>query len=117
QAAHPVDTEETADRKQQVPQAGIQGGWKETVEQANGGVRVKTLADAEPGTSVVVSIQGRYPGATISPSPVALTVYKRQAQENTPGYEDGSTTPGNPVTVPQAGYGEVPADATCEVPV
>ncbi|REI23608.1 hypothetical protein DOS77_03720, partial [Staphylococcus felis] len=31
------------------------------------------------------------------------TVTRNQAQENTPGYEDGSTTPGNPVTGPQTG--------------
>ncbi|WP_349420983.1 hypothetical protein [Staphylococcus felis] len=47
-----------------------------------------------------------------------------QAQENTPGYEagntprrtsaeeDGSTTPGNPVTVPQKGDTKIPLKLT-----
>ncbi|WP_281198138.1 YPDG domain-containing protein, partial [Staphylococcus felis] len=48
--------------------------------------------------------------------PVKVTVTPNQAQENTPGYEDGNTTPGNPVTVPQTGDEELPPGTKFEVP-
>ncbi|WP_181895764.1 YPDG domain-containing protein [Staphylococcus felis] len=47
--------------------------------------------------------------------PVKVTVTPNQAQENTPGYEDGSTTPGKPVTVPQTGETELPPGTKFEV--
>ncbi|WP_194295497.1 YPDG domain-containing protein, partial [Staphylococcus felis] len=45
-----------------------------------------------------------------------VTVTPNQAQENTPGYEDGNTTPGNPVTVRQTGDEELPPGTKFEVP-
>ncbi|REI30418.1 hypothetical protein DOS81_04490 [Staphylococcus felis] len=37
-----------------------------------------------------------------------VTVTPNQAQENTPGYEDGNTTPGNPRTLPTSDAADVP---------
>ncbi|REI08191.1 hypothetical protein DOS71_09565, partial [Staphylococcus felis] len=39
-----------------------------------------------------------------------------QGQEHTPGYEDGNTTQGNPVTVPKTGDKELPPGTKFEVP-
>ncbi|REH87875.1 hypothetical protein DOS63_00545, partial [Staphylococcus felis] len=45
-----------------------------------------------------------------------VTVTPNQAQENTPRYQEGNTTPGNPVTVPQTGDTELPPGTKFEVP-
>ncbi|REI24424.1 hypothetical protein DOS78_04810 [Staphylococcus felis] len=56
------------------------------------------------------------PDGSTEEKPVKVTVTPNQAQENTPGYEDGNTTPGNPVTVPQTGDTELPRGTQFEVP-
>ncbi|WP_420915945.1 Rib/alpha-like domain-containing protein [Staphylococcus felis] len=45
-----------------------------------------------------------------------VTITPNQAQENTPGYEDGNTTPGNPATVPQTDDEELPPSTKYEIP-
>ncbi|REH79127.1 hypothetical protein DOS57_03710 [Staphylococcus felis] len=45
-----------------------------------------------------------------------MSVTRNQAQGNKPGYEDGKTTPGNPVTVQQRGDEELPPGTKYEVP-
>ncbi|REH94701.1 hypothetical protein DOS67_08665 [Staphylococcus felis] len=45
-----------------------------------------------------------------------VTVTPNQAHENKPGYEDGSTTPRKPETVPQTGDTELPPGTKLEVP-
>ncbi|REI32913.1 hypothetical protein DOS80_04015, partial [Staphylococcus felis] len=55
------------------------------------------------------------PDESTEETPVKVTVTPNQAQENTPGYEAGNTTPGNPVTVPQTGDTEVPPRTKVEV--
>ncbi|PNZ34325.1 hypothetical protein CD143_09515, partial [Staphylococcus felis] len=57
-----------------------------------------------------------YPDGSTEETPVKVTVTPNQAQENTPGYEEGNTTPGNPVTVPQTGDTELPPGTKFEVP-
>ncbi|REI20478.1 hypothetical protein DOS78_11350 [Staphylococcus felis] len=64
---------------------------------------VTTPADEEPGTSVDIPMKGKYPDGSTEETPVKVTVTPNQAQDNTPGDEDGNTTPGNPVTVLQNG--------------
>ncbi|REH89195.1 hypothetical protein DOS68_09050, partial [Staphylococcus felis] len=87
----------------EVPPAGIPKGWTVTVDPDNEEVTITPPADAEPGTSVDIPIKVTYPDGSTEETPVKVTVTPNQAQENTPGYEDESTTPGNPVTVPQTG--------------
>ncbi|REI23609.1 hypothetical protein DOS77_03725, partial [Staphylococcus felis] len=49
-------------------------------------------------------------------TPVNVTVTPNQAQENTPGYEDGNPTPSNPVTIPQTWDTELPPGTKIELP-
>ncbi|REI16304.1 YPDG domain-containing protein, partial [Staphylococcus felis] len=57
-----------------------------------------------------------YPDGSTEETPVKVTVTPNQAQENTPGYEDGNTTPGNPVTVPHTGDTEFTPVTMFDVP-
>ncbi|REI25007.1 cell surface protein, partial [Staphylococcus felis] len=101
--------------KFEIPQTSVPEGWKVTVETDNGTGTVTPPADAEPGTSVDIPVKVTYPDGSTEYTQVKVTVTPNQAQENTPGYEDGSTTPGNPVTVPQTGDGELPPGTKFEV--
>ncbi|REI02604.1 hypothetical protein DOS62_10060 [Staphylococcus felis] len=73
------------------------------VNQNRGRVTVTAPTDEEPGTSVDIQIKVTYPDESTEETPVKVTVTPNQAQENTTGYEDGHTTPGNQVTIPQRG--------------
>ncbi|REI27796.1 hypothetical protein DOS79_07455, partial [Staphylococcus felis] len=66
--------------------------------------------------SVDIPVKVTYPDGSTEETPVKVTVTPNQAQENTPGYEDGNTTPGNPVTVPQTGDTELPPGTQYEGP-
>ncbi|REI12829.1 cell surface protein, partial [Staphylococcus felis] len=110
------DTELPPGTKFEVPTDKIPEGWTVTVDPDNGEVTVTPPAGAEPGTSVDIPIKVTYPDGSTEETPVKVTVTPNQAQENTPGYEDGSTTPGNPVTVPQTGDEELPPGTKFEVP-
>ncbi|REH81286.1 YPDG domain-containing protein, partial [Staphylococcus felis] len=102
---NPVTVPQTGDEelppgtKFEVPTDKIPEGWTVTVETDNGEVTVTTPADAATGTSVETSAESTVYKRPTEETPVKVTVTPNQAQENTPGYEDGSTTPGNPVTV------------------
>ncbi|REI06279.1 hypothetical protein DOS65_00265 [Staphylococcus felis] len=86
-----------------VPPAGIPEDFTVTVYPYNGTVTVTPPSYAEPGTSVDIPVKVSYPGGSTEETPVKVTVTPNKAQENTPGDEDGNTTPCNPVTVPQTG--------------
>ncbi|REH95330.1 hypothetical protein DOS67_07410, partial [Staphylococcus felis] len=119
---NPVTVPQTGDEELppgttfEVPPAGIPEDWTVTVDPDNGTVTVTPPANAEPGTSVDIPIKVTYPDGSTEETPVKVTVTPNQAQENTPGYEDGNTTPGNPVTVPQTGDTELPPGTKFEVP-
>ncbi|MFO3694422.1 YPDG domain-containing protein, partial [Staphylococcus felis] len=110
------DTELPPGTKFEVPPTSVPEGWEIEVNPDNGEVTVTPPADAEPGTSVDIPVKVTYPDGSTEETPVKVTVTPNQAQENTPGYEDGSTTPGNPVTVPQTGDTELPPGTKFEVP-
>ncbi|WP_366920585.1 YPDG domain-containing protein [Staphylococcus felis] len=110
------DTQLPPNTRFEIPQGGVPSGWTVTVNPNNGEVTVTPPADAEPGTSVDIPIKVTYPDGSTEETPVKVTVTPNQAQENTPGYEDGNTTPGNPVTVPQTGDTELPPGTKFEVP-
>ncbi|REH79794.1 Rib/alpha-like domain-containing protein, partial [Staphylococcus felis] len=63
-----------------------------------------------------IPVKVTYPDGSTEETPVKVTVTPNQAQENTPGYEDRNTTPGNSVTVPQTGDTELPQVTKSEVP-
>ncbi|REH95365.1 hypothetical protein DOS70_06825 [Staphylococcus felis] len=73
-------------------------------------------AGEQPGTSLYIPLKVSYPYHRKEETPVKVTVTPNQAQENTPGYEDGNTTPGKPVTGPQMGDTELPPGTKLEVP-
>ncbi|REI09019.1 hypothetical protein DOS71_08465 [Staphylococcus felis] len=94
----------------------IPEGWAVKVNPDNGKVTVTPTADAAPCTRVGIPITETNPDGSTEETPVKVTVTPNQAQENAPGYEDGSTTPGNPVTVPQTGDEGLPLSTKFEVP-
>ncbi|REI29316.1 hypothetical protein DOS79_04580, partial [Staphylococcus felis] len=102
--------------KFEVPATRVPEGWTVAVDPDNGTVTVTSPADAEPGTSMDIPVKVPDPDRSTRETPVKVTVTPNQAQENTPGYEDGNTTPGNPVTVPQTGDEELPPCTKLEVP-
>ncbi|REI28860.1 hypothetical protein DOS81_08050, partial [Staphylococcus felis] len=97
-----------------MPPARVPEDWKVRVNPDNGRVTVTPPADAGPGTSVDIPVKVTYPDGSTDETPVQVTVTPNQAQENAPGYEDGNTTPDNPVPVPQTGNTELPPDTTFE---
>ncbi|REI20465.1 hypothetical protein DOS78_11385 [Staphylococcus felis] len=81
--------------------------WTVRVGPDNRTVTVTPPAETEPGTSVEIPVKVTYPDGSKEETTVKVAVTPNQAQENIPGYEDGNTTPGNPVTVPQTGDTEL----------
>ncbi|REI25008.1 hypothetical protein DOS77_01255, partial [Staphylococcus felis] len=102
--------------KFEVPPTSVPEDWTVNVDPDNGAVTVTTPEYAEPGTSVNIPVKVTYPDGSTEETPVKVTVTPNQAHENTPGYENGNTTPGNPVTVPQTGDTELPPGTKFEVP-
>ncbi|REH96295.1 YPDG domain-containing protein, partial [Staphylococcus felis] len=87
-----------------------------TVDQKNGTVTATPPANAVPGTSVALPAKVTYPEQSVNNTTKSVRVVPNDAQENTPGYEDGSTTPGERVTVPQTGDTEIPPSTRFEMP-
>ncbi|REI21987.1 hypothetical protein DOS76_05995 [Staphylococcus felis] len=63
-----------------------------------------------------IQVKVTYPDGSTEETRVQVMVTPNQAQENTPRYEDGNTTPGKPVTVPQTGDEELPPVSNSHVP-
>ncbi|REH97115.1 hypothetical protein DOS67_03850, partial [Staphylococcus felis] len=99
-----------------VPPTSVPECWEIAANPDNGEVTVTPPADAEPVTSVDIPVKATYPDGSTEETPGKETVTPNQAQENTPGYENGNTTPGNTATVPQTGDTELPPGTKCEVP-
>ncbi|MCG7340852.1 YPDG domain-containing protein [Staphylococcus auricularis] len=99
----------------EVPEGSIPAGYTVTVD-PNGNVTVTPPTDATPGTSVDIPVKVTYPDGSVDNTKVKVTVIPNDAQSNNPGYTEGSTKPGQPVTVPQVGDTELPPGTTFEVP-
>ncbi|MDI0220826.1 Rib/alpha-like domain-containing protein, partial [Staphylococcus aureus] len=48
---------------------------------------------------------------------VKVTIIPNDAQDNTPGYEDGRTKPGQKVDIPQTGDKDLPPGTKVDIPV
>ncbi|REI03661.1 hypothetical protein DOS62_07785, partial [Staphylococcus felis] len=92
------DTELPPGTRFEVPPTSVPKGWTVTVDPDYGTMTVTPPENAEPGKSVDIPTKVTYPDRSREETPVQVTVTPNQAQENTPRYEDGNTTPGNPVT-------------------
>ncbi|REI02475.1 YPDG domain-containing protein, partial [Staphylococcus felis] len=97
------DTQLPPNTRFEIPQGGVPSGWTVTVNPNNGTVTAKPPANPEPGTSLVtpvgVAVSERYVDNTTT----NVRVVPNDAQENTPGYNGGSTKPGVGVNIPQTG--------------
>ncbi|PNZ35680.1 YPDG domain-containing protein, partial [Staphylococcus lutrae] len=94
----------------------IPAGWTATVNPNTGVVTVTPPADATPGTSVDVPVTVTYPDGSTDTTTARVTVVPNDAQENTPGYNEGRTKPSMPVTVPQTGDTTIPTGSRYEIP-
>ncbi|MCE5038873.1 YPDG domain-containing protein [Staphylococcus auricularis] len=99
----------------EVPNGSVPPGYTVTVD-PNGNVTVTPPVDATPGTLVDIPVKVTYPDGSVDNTKVKVTVIPNDAQSNEPGYNEGSTKPGQPVTVPQTGDTDLPPGTTFEVP-
>ncbi|WP_281673345.1 YPDG domain-containing protein [Staphylococcus auricularis] len=109
------DTELPPGTTFEVPNGSVPSGYTVTVD-PNGNVTVTPPSDATPGTSVDIPVKVTYPDGSVDNTKVKVTVIPNDAQSNEPGYNEGSTKPGQPVTVPQTGDETLPPGTTFEVP-
>ncbi|REI31554.1 hypothetical protein DOS79_00095 [Staphylococcus felis] len=93
--------------KFEVPPTSVPEDWTVTVDPDNGTMTVTRPADAAPGTRVDIPVKVTYPDGSTEETPGKVRVTPNQAQENTTRYEDGNTTPGNPVTLHKTGAADV----------
>ncbi|EJO7194700.1 YPDG domain-containing protein, partial [Staphylococcus pseudintermedius] len=100
----------------EIPTGGVPEGWTAEVDPNNGTVTVTPPADATPGTSVDIPVKVTYPDGSSEETPAKVTVVPNDAQDNTPGYEEGHTKPNVPVEVPQTKDPNVPPGTTFEIP-
>ena len=117
----PVDVPQTSESPMpdgtvyEVPSLSIPEGWMVTVK-PDGTLVVTPPADAEPGTTTNIPVNVTYPDKSVDYTAAKVTVIPNDAHNNNPGYEEGSTKPGQSVTVPQTGDTELPPGTTFEVP-
>ena len=109
------DTELPPGTTFEVPEGSVPPGYTVTVD-PNGNVTVTPPANATPGTTVAIPVKVTYPDGSVDNTKVKVTVIPNDAQSNDPGYNKGSTKPGQPVTVPQTGDETLPPGTTFEVP-
>ncbi|MDN8929517.1 YPDG domain-containing protein, partial [Staphylococcus aureus] len=77
----------------EIPKDRVPEGWTVTVD-PDGKVSVTPPADVTPGTKVDIPVKVTYPDGSTEETPVKVTIIPNDAQDNTPGYEDGRTKPG-----------------------
>ncbi|REI27405.1 hypothetical protein DOS81_11115 [Staphylococcus felis] len=72
-------------------------------------------ANAQPGTSVDIPVKVTYPDGSVDNTTTTVRVVPNDSQENTPGYEDGSTKPGVGGNIPQTGDTQLPPTTRLEI--
>ncbi|REI34072.1 YPDG domain-containing protein, partial [Staphylococcus felis] len=110
------DTQLPPNTRFEIPQGGVPSGWTVTVNPNNGTVTATPPADAEPGTSVDIPVRVTYPDGSVDNTTTNVRVVPNDAQENTPGYNGGSTKPGVGVNIPQSGDTQLPPNTRFEIP-
>ncbi|WP_449459492.1 YPDG domain-containing protein, partial [Streptococcus suis] len=99
-----------------MPQGGVPSGWTVTVNPNNGTVTATPPANAQPGTSVDIPVKVTYPDGSVDSTTTNVRVVPNDAQENTPGYNGGSTKPGVGVNIPQTGDTPLPHTTLTQPP-
>ncbi|REI06872.1 hypothetical protein DOS62_00005 [Staphylococcus felis] len=94
------DEEKRQGTKFEVPPTSVPEDWTVTVDPDNGTVTVTPPANAWPLNTADIPVKVTYPDVSTAETPENVTVTPNQPPENTPGHEDGNTTPGDPVTFP-----------------
>ncbi|REH76937.1 hypothetical protein, partial [Staphylococcus felis] len=102
------DTKITPATTCEVPPRRVPDDCKETATPYEGTGTVTDPAIVKPGTGDDGTDKVTYADGATEESQEEVTVTPNQAQEHTPGFEDGNTTPANQATVPQTGNTELP---------
>ncbi|REI09219.1 hypothetical protein DOS66_07435, partial [Staphylococcus felis] len=110
------DTQLPPNTRFETPQGGVPSGWTVTVTPNNGTVTATPPANAEQGTSVDIPVKVTYPDGSVDNTTTNVRVVPNDAQENTPGYNGGSTKPGVGVNIPQTGDTQLPPYTRFEIP-
>ncbi|REI33074.1 YPDG domain-containing protein, partial [Staphylococcus felis] len=96
------DTQLPPTNRLELPHETEPSGWSVPVHENNRTVTATPPANAEPGTSVDIPVKVTYPDGSGDNTTTNVRVVPNDAQENTPGYNGGSTKPGVGDNIPES---------------